>query len=126
MAPPRLMLADDDTRSARRLATMLEEDGWVVELYDDGAAAMARLARSPSFDVIVTDFVVASLSGLTLHAEARKLTPDVPIVFVTSYPEHIARARLDPPPVVIAKPVDYAAFALELARVLGRASLIPS
>jgi two-component system cell cycle sensor histidine kinase/response regulator CckA len=126
MSAPRLILADDDTRSARRLATMLEEDGWLVEIYDDGAAAMARLSRPPPFDVIITDFVGAGVSGHTQHAEARRIAPRVPVVFVTNYPEHVARAPLDPPPVVIVKPVAYATLALELARILGRTSMIPS
>ena len=117
---PRLLLVDDDTRSSRRLARMLEEDGWQVELYADAATAMARLSRAPPLDAIVTDFVLAGPTGLALHAEARRLTPPVPVIFVTNYPEHIARMQLDPAPVVIGKPVDYTAFTLELARALGR------
>ena len=120
MAGPRLLLADDDTRTARRLARMLEEDGWQVELCADGATAMARLSQTPPLDAIVADFGLADHGGVALHAEARRLTPPVPVIFVTNYPEHLKRMQLDPAPVVMGKPVDYAAFTVELARALGR------
>ncbi len=44
----RVFLVDDDLRTARRLAAMLEEDGFVVEVMRDGDEAVARLEREPT------------------------------------------------------------------------------
>ena len=41
----RLFLVDDDARTARRFASMLEEDGYVVELFFDGAQALERFVQ---------------------------------------------------------------------------------
>ncbi len=117
MGGSRLLLVDEDTRTTRRFAAMLEEDGWVVELFTDSGAAIARLGEGPAFDAIVTEF----MRGVALHAEVRKHPPGIPVIFVTNYAEHLARMNLEPRPVILSKPLDYAAFIAELRRVLALA-----
>ena len=47
-----VLVADEDARTARLLARMLRDDGYNVELVLDGAAALARLTRSPLPDAV--------------------------------------------------------------------------
>ena len=41
----RVLVVDDDERTARLLARLLTEDGFDVEVVTDGVAAMARLSN---------------------------------------------------------------------------------
>ena len=114
-----IMLVDDDTRTARRLARMLEEDGYWVEVFPGGADALLRLEQSPLPDVVVTDLMMPGTDGLTLMREARRRRPEIPVIFVTAYPERLARWVDDAgtEPLVFTKPLEYAALSAALARL---------
>lgn len=113
---PLILLVDDDVRSARLLERLLEEDGFRVELATDGALAIARLARHPIPDILVTDFRMPHADGIAVARYARSLRPALPLFLLTGYPELVARLGrgLEPAAVVHTKPVDYMALSAEL------------
>jgi two-component system response regulator MprA len=116
----RILLVDDDARTARRLAQMLREDGYEVDLVADGAAAIAYLARSPLPDVLVTDLRLPYADGLAVTQYARARKPGLPVIVVTGYPHMVAASGSDfqPAPHVFTKPLDYHELSSELRRVL--------
>ncbi len=87
----RVLVVDDDVRTARLLARLLSEDGFEVELATDGAAAIARLSRSPLPDVLVTDLRMPHADGVAVARYARSRNPRIPIFIVTGYPELLTR-----------------------------------
>jgi two-component system response regulator MprA len=113
-----VLVADEDARTARLLARMLRDDGYTVELVLDGAAALARLTRSPVPDALVTDFHMPHADGAAVARYAQSRRSGLPIFLVTGYPElvHELERSLDPPARVFTKPLDYDAFQAELAR----------
>lgn len=123
--PARLvLLVDDDKRTTARLAQMLREDGFDVEVAHDGAAAIARLGRTPPPDVVVTDFQLPHADGFAVARYARSRDPRVAIVLVTGYPQLVqaeTHGPMLPPPEVLTKPLEYESFRRlldELARDL--------
>jgi len=104
---PLLLVIDDDGRTARLLARLLKEDGYRVEVVCDGAAALARLARGPFPDAIVTDFRMPHADGMAVAQFARSREPGIPVFIVTGYPELIEDVGLLPKPVVFTKPLTY-------------------
>jgi two-component system, cell cycle sensor histidine kinase and response regulator CckA len=116
---PCVLLVDDDTRTARLLAHMLREDGFDVELARDGATAIGRLTRDPFPDVLVTDLHMPNVDGLAVTQFARSREPLLPVVIVTGHPNMALGmgGTLNPLPVVLVKPVEYAKLADELRRV---------
>ena len=114
-----LLLVDDETRSARVLAKMLREDGYEVELAFDGAAAIARLARGPVPDILLTDFRLAHADGVAVAEFARSRRQRIPVLILTGYPEIATRLidGLEPRPVVLAKPLSYADVTRALERM---------
>ncbi len=116
----RILLIDDDVRTARRFASMLEEDGFVVEVLENGVDAIERLARTPRPDAIVTDFVMPRAGGMAVYSAARRRWPEIPVLFVTGHPDLIPRQ--DPaserPAVVFTKPISYADFSAQLTALL--------
>jgi CheY-like chemotaxis protein len=114
--PALVLVVDDDVRTARVLARMLEDDGFDVELATDGAAAIGRLARQPVPDILVTDLWMPHADGEAIARYARSRNMDLPIFIVTGHP-HLAlgmKQSLEPPPVVHIKPIDYASLYGEL------------
>ena len=111
-----ILVVDDDARSARTLANMLREDGFDVDVAIDGAAAIARLTRTPMPSVLVTDLRLGFADGVAVSVFARSRDAEIPIIVVTGYP-HLAVQKLTPPPVVLTKPLDYADLSAALARV---------
>jgi two-component system response regulator MprA len=118
---PRILLVDDDTRTARLLAHMLREDGFDVELAWDGATAIGRLTRLPLPDVLVTDLHMPHVDGVAVTQYARSRQPKIPVFIVTGHPNLAAKLDpgLDPAPVVLTKPLDYARLTEELRRAMG-------
>jgi DNA-binding NtrC family response regulator len=114
-----VLVIDDDMRTGRRLAQMLKEDGFAVEVLGDGVDALRRLDDMPPPDVVVTDLIMPGASGVTVMLEARRKQPDVPVIFITGHPDLLARSslRLDPAPVIFTKPVAYDDLKSTIGRV---------
>jgi two-component system response regulator MprA len=114
----RVLVADDDTSSARRLVQLLREDGYEVELVHDGAGAIARLSRGPGLDVVLADYRLPHADGLAILRYARSRGP-ARLVMVTSYVE-LVQGLLRPEDAdieLVAKPIRYD----ELERLLAGA-----
>ena len=117
-----ILVVDDDVRTTQLLARMLREDGFDVDLATHGAAAIGRLTCGPLPDVILTDFRMPYADGLTVARFGRFQRPLVPIMMMTGYPEQVSRAdqTMDPPPVILTKPIEYSVLRAELRRLVGR------
>lgn len=108
--PPHVvLLVDDDLRTTRRMADMLREDGFAVEIARDGAAAVARLSRQPVPDALVTELTTAHADGAAVGRFARNQRPGLPVLVVTGYPNLFDPSAFGggPPALLFTKPVDY-------------------
>ncbi|HYI70704.1 MAG TPA: PAS domain S-box protein [Skermanella sp.] len=83
-APLRLLIVDDDPEIALTLAEMLEPDGHAIDIAENGAEALERLAGQP-FDLIISDLRMPELDGPGLYRELAARHPDMlaRIFFVT-------------------------------------------
>jgi DNA-binding response OmpR family regulator len=76
----RILLVDDDRALRHVLATLLKEAGHFVESAGDGPEAVALLGND-TFDIVLLDLGLPSMSGLEVLARARAL-PTPPLVVV--------------------------------------------
>ncbi len=115
-----VLLVDDDLRTTRRMADMLREDGFAVEIARDGAAAVARLSRSPVPDALVTELTTAHADGVAIGRFARNQRPGLPVLVVTGYPNLFDPNAFSggPPATLFTKPVDYASLKAALRDAL--------
>lgn len=117
--PQRLLLVDSDARTSQRLAELLGQDGFEVEIARDGAEAMAKLAASPTLDALITELTLRVGDGASVARSARLRLPGLRVVVLTRHVNSVVPARFgEPLPVVLAKPLDYE----RLLRVLGEQS----
>src|SRR5512138_254504 len=65
-------------------AIVLRQVGHAVEEAEDGAAAIQRLEGEP-FDVVLTDLRMATVDGMAVLREARRIAPDTQVIVMTAY-----------------------------------------
>lgn len=95
----RILLAEDDSVSARLATRLLENRGHTVLAVEDGEKALAALASAKeSFDLLLTDVQMAGLDGLELARAVRcaEETPGehLPIVAITAHAMSGDRERI--------------------------------
>ena len=113
--PKKVLLVDGDFRTAQRLAGMLRDDGFEVDVSRDGATAIGRLARAPLPDALVSELKLSLADGAAVARFGRAQHPGLKVVFVTRDPNLLPRGFLaGASPHVLTKPLDYA----ELLEVL--------
>ena len=112
----RIFLVDNDVRATKVLAQMLREDGFDVEITFDGATAIARLGRDPLPDVLITNYQLPHVDGLSIVRVARSRSDRLPVLMITGYREVLEPAAkdFDPPIRIFGKPIAYAELLHEL------------
>jgi PAS domain S-box-containing protein len=125
LPPLRVLVADDVPQNQELLQLLLARRGHTMTAAGDGAAVVDLAARE-EFDVILMDFQMPTIDGLTATRLIRQQAQEtgrarVPIIAMTAsvLAEH-RRASVDAGMDGFAsKPVDWFALSHEIARVLG-------
>jgi CheY-like chemotaxis protein len=77
-----VLYVDDNPKSSRLLASVLEECGFRVITKNDPVEALA-LSKRLYFDLALLDYEMPVMSGSQLAHEIKYLTPDVPVVLIS-------------------------------------------
>jgi two-component system, OmpR family, response regulator len=81
----RILIAEDDRRLADVLAQSLAEAGWAVECVYDGRAAYGRaLQGGLPYDVLLLDWMLPVLDGVTVCRRLRELGVTTPVLMLTA------------------------------------------
>lgn len=110
LAGLRILVADDDAGIGRTMQEMLEADGCVVRVAEDGERALEVLAEA-EFDLVLSDVVMPNMDGYQLYSKVQELYPGLPVLMMTAFhydKDHIIkRSRMDGlEGVIFKKPVD--------------------
>ncbi|WP_174279244.1 hybrid sensor histidine kinase/response regulator [Sphingomonas bacterium] len=65
--PRRALVVDDEEEIAASLADFLSIEGYACEIVIGGAAAQARLAAGPDYDLVISDIRMPGVDGPALH-----------------------------------------------------------
>ncbi len=120
MAPPKVLVVDDDPELGALLSLELRRRGFQPTIVTSGDAALARLAQEPP-DVLVTDLDLgAGMNGLELCQHVAQRHPELPVVVITAHGsiERAVTAIRSGAYDFIAKPLDFQALALTLQRAV--------
>ncbi len=74
---------DDNPKSSRLLASVLEECGFRVITKNDPIEALA-LCKRTYFDLALLDYEMPAMSGSELAQEIKYLVPDVPVLLLSA------------------------------------------
>lgn len=82
----RILVVDDDQAVRRALKRILVNAGYRVVAASSGAEALAEYDRlGASIDLVVTDVLMAGMSGEVLVARLRERQPGLKVIFATGY-----------------------------------------
>jgi len=105
----KVLIVDGDFRSSQRLATLLGEDGYDVDVARDASAAIVRLGRGPLPNILITELKLPLGDGSALARYAHSQASGVRVIVLTRYPNLFVPAAFGAvPPAVLTKPLDYA------------------
>jgi len=118
-----VLVAEDD--DAVRLLTRfaLERYGYSVLATSGGAEALQIAASHPGrIDILLTDMLMAGMSGLDLAIKIRALLPGIKVLFMSGYSESVMAGSGDLPgqAELLEKPFTAEALARKLRQVLSR------
>jgi two-component system, OmpR family, response regulator ChvI len=82
-----IALVDDDKNILASITMLLEQEGYHVRGFSDGAAALTALAANPP-DLAILDIKMPRMDGLELLRRLRQ-SADLPVIFLTSKDEEI-------------------------------------
>ena len=80
----RVLLATEDDEPDRPLTAALMAAGYEAAAVTDGPAALARLRRDGA-DLLITGLRLPGLDGLAVIREARRATPQLPVIILTAF-----------------------------------------
>jgi signal transduction histidine kinase/CHASE3 domain sensor protein len=83
--PLRIVLVDDEDLVRASIEAMLTDLGHHVVTASSGAQALSIIAASDDVDVLVTDYLMPSMTGGELVVKAREIHAGLPAVIVSGY-----------------------------------------
>jgi two-component system copper resistance phosphate regulon response regulator CusR len=79
----RLLVIEDETRTATHLQKGLQENGFTVDVASDGFEGL-QLARTGRYALIVLDIMLPELNGWAVLDELRREGIQIPVLFLTA------------------------------------------
>jgi two-component system OmpR family response regulator len=89
---PVALVVDDEPIIRQLVSTVLRRRGWTVLEAEDGTVALT-VAESEALDLLVTDYEMPVISGLTLAERLRRTDADLPVLMVSGHPEVAHKMR---------------------------------
>ncbi|MBN9589255.1 MAG: DNA-binding response regulator [Alphaproteobacteria bacterium 64-11] len=83
-----IALVDDDKNILASVSMLLEQEGYHVRTFTDGAAALTALTTAPP-DLAILDIKMPRMDGLELLRRLRQANEALPVIFLTSKDEEI-------------------------------------
>ena len=114
-----IAVVDDDPDLLRLVCLQLEAAGYNPTCFDTGDAALQELATTP-FDALVTDVMMAGMTGLQLCERVVASHPEIPVIVMTASNKletAICAIRVGAYD-FITKPLNFEALAIAVARAV--------
>ncbi|MCE9607516.1 MAG: response regulator [Planctomycetia bacterium] len=127
MSEIHLLVVDDDRGNCALVSSMLEKEGYQVDVANDGVHALEMVESRP-YTLALLDYQMPGMDGVELYRRIRELRPDTLGVFLTAhttldtvYPAISAGAER-----VLAKPVNREELIPLIERMAGRPGIANS
>lgn len=83
LAMPRILIVEDENKTAAYLSKGLKSSGYIVSVAKDGKEGLF-LATEHEFDLVILDVMLPKLDGWTVLTELRRLYPEIRVLFLTA------------------------------------------
>ena len=82
----KVILVDDDSQVLSSLSLLLSSYDFTVRSYNSARKALAAFQEEPA-DIVVTDFQMAEMNGITLLENIHEIDGDAPVILITGHAE---------------------------------------
>ncbi len=100
----RILVVEDEPLGRKQIALFLREEGYDVNEATDGAEALDLIDAS-HFDLVLSDVRMPRVDGIAVVSHLRSMSPNVPFIILTAYPDDAAGVASMPRALVMNKPV---------------------
>ena len=120
----KILIIDDDEGHGEALGDGLEIDGYDCTVVGSGGEGVKAL-EEVVFDAVLTDLVMHDRSGLEVLQEAKRLTPETPVLLITGHAtvETAVDAMREGAEDYLSKPVKLAELRAKLSRAIEKGRL---
>jgi two-component system OmpR family response regulator len=124
---PVIMLVEDEIWILLDVESALEDAGFEVLGFKDAADAIAKYEAAPAtFAGLVTDIRLGSgLTGWDIARHVRRITPTLPVVYISGHGASQWRSQGVPGSVLIEKPFVMTGVITSLAHLMNQSFLSP-
>ena len=114
----RLLLLDDDPSMQRLMKTLLEREGFRVDVVSEAAQATEKLSRI-DYHALLLDVMTPTEGGLTVIRHLRERRPELlkRVILVTASPESLLRSVAGDVVSIVRKPFQPAELVAAVARI---------
>jgi CheY-like chemotaxis protein len=115
----RLLLVEDDIYFRLVMTEALTDEGYDVIEAENGDVAVGMLEHLDRLDILVTDIQMPGrLDGNCVAKEAKRLHPDLPVLYMGGYSESLTNI-IGPTDAFVRKPFRSRLMIAEIARLLA-------
>lgn len=79
-----VLVIDDEEVIQDILQTILEKEGYEVDMLPEGEAGLDRF-RHKTYDAVICDLMLPGMDGLKVLDELKRHDPDCPVIIITAY-----------------------------------------
>jgi DNA-binding response OmpR family regulator len=105
-----LFVVDDEPDITLAFSMALEDNGFVVDAFNDPLLALEAFKEKKSYDLALLDIKMPKMNGFELFKEIRKVNDKVKVCFATAFDiqkeeDSKALAASNEKPIIIRKPI---------------------
>jgi two-component system cell cycle sensor histidine kinase/response regulator CckA len=90
-----VLLVEDEPMVRVVAERALTRQGYTVITASNGEDALEVIGRGEPIDLLISDVVMPAMDGPTMVREARKVRPEIPVLFMSGYAEEHLRKSID-------------------------------
>lgn len=88
----RLLIVEDESKTAAYLQKGLSESGFIVDVASNGEEGLFQIQHTP-YSLVILDVMMPKMDGWTLMAKIRQLFPHLRVLFLTARDDVSDRVR---------------------------------
>jgi DNA-binding NtrC family response regulator len=116
-----ILIIDDEAAIRESLQTLLELEGYEVEIAETGEEGLARIGEN-TYDLVLLDYALPDRNGIEVLADIRDRDPEFPVIMITAYGtvENAVRAMQGGAANFIQKPWDNEKLLADVRNTIAR------
>ena len=121
-----ILVVDDEEEVGNVLNELLSDEGHLVRVADDGSKAISLLEKH-TFDVVITDLGMHSVTGWDVASAAKRINSKLPVIILTGWVNSALGKETERPAVdlVLSKPTKRDELITAIARVVSQKARSP-